>query len=276
MGWIGYDLIINGFKSKFKDKSMDKEKLKTFIHILAEESAQVMRPYFAQPDLKVESKPDATPVTLADREAETRLRDLIHRYYPEHGIIGEEFGSESVDAEFVWVLDPIDGTQSFISGVPLFGTLMGLMREGKPFLGAIHQPILNQLCIGDNQTTTLNGRAIHVRNTRRLDQATLLTTDTNNIALYQNAARWDQLVGSTRILRTWGDCYGYLLVAGGWADIMVDPIMNPWDIIPIIPVIRGAGGVITDWKGGDAVRGKSAIATNASLYEKVMKILNPE
>ena len=255
---------------------MDKEKLKTFVHLLAEESAQVIRTYFARTDLKVESKADATPVTLADREAESRLRELIHHHYPEHGIIGEEFGSESTDAEFVWVLDPIDGTKSFITGVPLFGTLIGLMREGEPFLGAIHQPILNQFCMGDNETTTLNGRTIQVRNTQQLDRATLLTTDITDIVRYQNGDRWGQLVGSTGLLRTWGDCYGYLLVAGGWADIMVDPVVSPWDIIPIVPIIRGAGGVITDWKGCDAVGGKSAIAANTALHPKVMDILNPE
>ena len=124
---------------------------------LAAASGEVIRPYFAKADLDVELKGDRSPVTRADREAEAVMRELIGQHYPQHGIVGEEFGTENDGAEFVWVLDPIDGTISFASGCPLFGTLIGLLREGKPVLGAIHQPILEQLCIGDNASTTLNG-----------------------------------------------------------------------------------------------------------------------
>ena len=137
--------------------------VRAFVEKLAAASGEVIRPYFAAPDLDVEFKGDRSPVTQADREAEAVMRELIGQHYPQHGIVGEEFGTENDGAEFVWVLDPIDGTISFASGCPLFGTLIGLLHEGKPMLGAIHQPVLEQLCVGDNASATLNERAVRMR-----------------------------------------------------------------------------------------------------------------
>jgi myo-inositol-1(or 4)-monophosphatase len=251
-----------------------KEEFITFIHRLAQESAQVIKPYFAAFNLEVELKADETPVTQADRRAEEVMRGLIHKEFPNHGIIGEEFGSENDTAEFVWVLDPIDGTISFTSGCPLFGTLICLLHGGQPMLGAINQPILDLLCIGDNDQTTVNGRPVLMREMDRLSEASLLTTDILNVSKYQQKEGFDRLVQETQLFRTWGDCYGYLLVASGWADIMLDPIVNPWDILPIIPIIRGANGVITSWEGTDAVRGTSCVAANKELHPSVLKILN--
>ncbi|HEY3304140.1 MAG TPA: histidinol-phosphatase [Candidatus Binatia bacterium] len=245
-----------------------------FIRALAVKSGEVIKPYFAQATLAVETKEDKTIVTQADREAETLMRQMIRKAYPRHGILGEEFGPENESAEYVWTLDPIDGTISFAHGCPLFGTLIGLLQAGKPVLGAIHNPVLGQLCIGDNTQTKFNSRAVKLRDTRQLSEAMLLTTDVAGIAKYQNKDGFEKLLAQTHLFRTWGDCYGYLLVACGGADIMLDPIMNPWDIVPLIPVIQGAGGVITTWSGGDAAHGDSCVAANKTLHPRVLEILN--
>ena len=245
-----------------------------FIRTLAAKSGEVIQPYFTRAGLAVETKEDRTIVTQADREAETAMRELIRKRYPRHGILGEEFGPENASAEFVWTLDPIDGTISFALGCPLFGTLISLLHGGKPILGAIHNPVLGQLCIGDNTETTFNGRAVKLRDTRHLSEAMLLTTDVASIAKHQNKEGFEKLLGQTHLFRTWGDCYGYLLVACGGADIMLDAIMNPWDILPLVPIIQGAGGVISTWSGGDAARGDSCVAANKVLHPQVLEILN--
>ena len=252
------------------------EEFINFVHKLSSESAQVIKPYFGAFDLEVELKSDETPVTAADRGAEEVMRHLIRKEFPDHGIIGEEFGDENEAAEFVWVLDPIDGTKSFASGCPLFGTLICLLHEGQPILGAINQPILERLCIGDNNQTTVNGHPVHVRETDRLSEAILLTTDILSVGEYQNKAGFENLLHGTKLFRTWGDCYGYLLLASGGADIMLDPIVNPWDVLPVIPVVRGAGGVITTWDGGDVVRGDSCVAASQNLHPRVLEILNAD
>ncbi len=254
---------------------VDLTALQAFVAELAEESGELIRRYYRSPGLRVDVKDDQTPVTDADRGAEELMRRKIHARFPDHGIVAEEFGNERADAEYVWVLDPIDGTKSFVTGVPLFGTLIGLLHRGDAVLGAIHQPILRELCVGDGRTTTLNGARVRVRPTTRLADAVLLVSDTTTAARYQDAAGWERLVAQARLLRTWGDCYGYLLVATGQADVMVDPIANPWDVIPVVPVVRGAGGVITDWRGGDAVRGSSAIAANPVMHPQVLETLAP-
>jgi histidinol phosphatase-like enzyme (inositol monophosphatase family) len=245
-----------------------------FIRTLAETSGEVIKPYFANPDLTIEIKEDQTLVTQADRQAEAVMRDLIRKRYPQHGILGEEFGPESASAEFVWTLDPIDGTISFARGCPLFGTLIGLLHGGVPILGAINQPVLNQLCIGNNIETTINGRVVRLRETDHLSEAMLLTTDVASIGKYQKKDGFEKLLTQTRLFRTWGDCYGYLLVASGGADIMLDPIMNPWDIVPLIPIIHGANGVITTWSGTDAGDGNSCVVANKTLHPQVLQILN--
>jgi myo-inositol-1(or 4)-monophosphatase len=247
---------------------------RTFMLELARESGDFIRPLFGQPGLTVETKADLTPVTAADRGAEALMRTKIGQRFPAHGIVGEEFGTERGDAEFVWVLDPIDGTKSFITGVPLWGTLIALLHGGQPVLGCIHQPVLDQLVIGDGNTTTLNGRTVRTRPCTKISEATLLTSDVLNFAKYQDAAACERLVAQPRLYRTWGDCYGYLLVASGRADVMLDPIMNAWDIAALVPVIRGAGGVITDWTGGAPYPAQSTIACGtAELHAEVLRML---
>jgi myo-inositol-1(or 4)-monophosphatase len=254
---------------------VNSEAFRDFLLELAAASGDFIRPYFASPDLVVETKSDRTPVTQADRGAEELMRQMIHQRFHTHGILGEEFGPENADAEFVWVLDPIDGTRAFAAATPLFGTLIALLHNGQPVLGAIHQPILHQLVIGDGDRTTLNGQPVHVRATPDLAAATLLCTDVLSPAQHQDGEAFAALARRVKQLRTWGDCFGYLLVATGWADIMCDPILNPWDIAALIPVIRGAGGVITDWQGRDPVNATSLVAAIPGLHAQVIAALNP-
>ena len=253
---------------------MDLTPYRDFIPELAGASADFIRPYFNNPDLVVETTSDATPVTAADRGAEEVLRKLINAKFPAHGIVGEEHGSENADAEFVWVLDPIDGTKSFITGVPLWGTLIALLHQGQPVLGCIHQPILGQLMLGDGRTTTLNGRTVRTRRTTQLGDSTFLTSDPFNFRQRMGSGT-DALLARAKLVRTWGDCYGYLLVAAGLADVMIDPIMNPWDIAALVPIIRGAGGVITNWSGGSPYPADSTVAAaTPELHAAVLAGLN--
>lgn len=253
---------------------MDLTPYRTFLAELAVRSGEFILPYFANPALAVEIKSDDSPVTAADKGAEQLLRAMITKKFPSHGIIGEEFGEDRPDAEFVWVLDPIDGTKSFITGVPLWGTLIALLHHGQPVLGAIHQPVLQQLVIGDNTTTTLNDRPVRVRSCSRIEDATLLTSDPYNPAKYQDGAAYEAFAKRARLVRTWGDCYGYLLLSAGFADVAVDPIMNLWDLAAVVPVVRGAGGVITDWQGGDPMKGTSVVATAPGLHAATIRALN--
>lgn len=247
---------------------------RAFMIELAGQSGDFIRPYFGRTDLKVDLKSDKSPVTAADTGAEVLMRGLIQKKFPGHGILGEELGAENPGAEFVWVLDPIDGTKSFASGVPLFGTLIALLHEGQPVLGCIHQPILGQLLVGDNATATLNGKRARTRAARPIEEATLLTSDAA-LDGRPGCREYRKLMEGARIARTWGDCYGYLLVATGWADVMFDPVMNPWDIAALVPVIRGAGGVITDAKGGPAYPATSTVsASDPELHARVIKALN--
>jgi myo-inositol-1(or 4)-monophosphatase len=258
------------------------EPYRAFIVELAGKSGDFIRPLFANPELAVELKADQTPVTEADRGAEELMRREIRKKFPGHGVVGEEHGAENPDAEFVWTLDPVDGTRSFAAGCPLFGTLIALLHRGQPVLGAIHLPMLRQLLVGDGTATTLNpsrngtgGRPVHVRPCTRVGDALLLATDAFSPSKYQNGPAFDSLARRARLFRTWGDCYGYSLVASGYADAMCDPVMNPWDIQALVPVIRGAGGVITDWLGGDPVKGKSIVAAGPGIHGQIIAALNP-
>jgi myo-inositol-1(or 4)-monophosphatase len=247
---------------------------RAFMIELAGLSGDFIRPFFGRFGVKVELKADGTPVTAADRGAEELMRGLIRAKFPAHGVIGEELGSEREDAEFVWVLDPIDGTKSFAAAVPLFGTLIGLLHKGQPVLGCIHQPVLRQLLVGDNRTASLNGRPAHTRGTRRIEDATLLTSDPVNAANHPGGRGFESLMRRARVARTWGDCYGYLLVATGWADVMFDPLMNPWDVAALVPIVLGAGGVITDSRGGPPYPASSTVAAaNGELHAQVIAAL---
>ena len=246
---------------------------KLFARHLAELSGTVIASYFRS-NIQIDSKSDNSPVTIADKSAEELMRFEIMNEFPQHGIIGEEFGTYNDSAEYKWILDPIDGTKSFICGAVTFGTLIALVKNGKPILGVINQPVLNEFLIGDNYSSELNGQEVHVRNCDSLSEAVLLTTDHLHIKEYQDINKFDNLIRKVKLYRNWGDCYGYYLVATGFADIMVDPIMNLWDKMALIPIINGAGGTITDYQGGDPLIGTSIIATGGRIHRDVINILN--
>jgi myo-inositol-1(or 4)-monophosphatase len=238
-------------------------------------SREVSGKFFKKPlaEIGMVSKADESPVTAADIEIESRLRDLILSQFPDHGIIGEEQGNHRTDAEFVWVLDPIDGTKSFITGVPLFTTLIALMHKGEPVCGAIYQPVLDELVWGNNKECFFNNRPVRMRTARKLSECTLLVTDARHVAEHHPQANFNALCADVKFWRTWADGYGYALLASGYADIMIDPVMNPWDIMAVVPVLRGAGGTITDFSGADAVKGKSIVAASPDLHAQVLQRL---
>lgn len=252
---------------------MDTDSLMPFLSELLKQSGDIIRPYFFDRDYSIDRKTDESPVTRADKEAEECIRNLIQNEFPHHGIIGEEFGQENEGSEFTWVIDPIDGTKAFISGCPLFTTLIGLLHRGEPILGAIHQPIANLTCIGNNTTTTLNGKTVTCRNTEKLEEATVLSTSIKSADEYQNGPAFRSVATRAGLFRTWGDGYGYLLVASGQADVMLDPIMNPWDILPVIPVVRGSGAKIGNWQGGED-HWNSSIAATPQLFDTTVAALN--
>ena len=249
------------------------EEVTSFFRLLANESSTIIKRYF-RTSLNVESKSDLSPVTIADKLAEEKMRELITLEYPTHGIIGEEFGNQNPNAEYVWVLDPIDGTKSFISGAHSFGTLIALLKNGEPIIGVINHPILDEFLIGDNATCLLNNSRVMIRACNKISESTLLTTDHLNISKYQNKSGFENLISKVKLYRNWGDCYGYYLLATGYADIMIDPIMSIWDSMALIPIINGAGGKITDYLGCDAVNGNSIIASNPAIHDDVIRILN--
>lgn len=247
--------------------------LKKFARHLAEKSAEIIKSYF-RTKISIDNKPDDSPVTIADKKAEEAMRTEIMKEFPAHGIIGEEHGNYQADAEYKWVLDPIDGTRSFISGALSFGTLIAFLKNEQPILGVINHPILNEFLIGDNLFATLNAKAVKVRECNNLSGATLLTTDHSNIAIYQNGSAFDKLLTKIKLYRNWGDCYGYYLLATGFVDVMIDPVMSVWDKMALIPVIKGAGGVITDYAGNDPITGNSIVASAPGIHAKIISALN--
>jgi myo-inositol-1(or 4)-monophosphatase len=246
---------------------------KRFAKHLSNISGEVIKKYFRS-QISVDQKKDSSPVTIADKKAEEVMREAILKAYPDHGIIGEEFETHKGKSEFTWVLDPIDGTKSFICGTVNFGTLIALLRNGEPIFGVFNQPILNEFLLGDNKTTFLNEKIVRVRNCDKLSDAILLTTDHLNVEKYQNAQKFDSLIHKVKFYRGWGDCYGYYLLSTGFADIMIDPIMSFWDIAAIVPIVRGAGGIITDYHGNDPLKGNSIIAASPQIHPGVIRELN--
>lgn len=231
---------------------------------------------FFRHDIAVELKGDGSPVTAADRSAETVARNWIRSRYPEDGILGEEFGLENDSAPRRWLLDPIDGTKSFIHGVPLWGTLVAVVEGERVLAGAVYAPPTRELvAAASGEGAWFNGERTFVSTTATLADATMLTTDDRFPGRPARKARWEQLADATRIVRTWGDCYGYLLLATGRADIMVDDLMNPWDAAAVQVVVEEAGGRFTDFRGRSTSFGGDSIATNAALDMSVRSILCP-
>jgi len=216
--------------------------------------------------LTVETKGDGSPVTIADREAESVARAWLAEYFPADGILGEEFGESAGTSGRRWMLDPIDGTKSFVRGVPLWGTLVALVEGERVLAGAAYYPAVDELVVAaPSEGCWWNGRRASVSGVQTLDVATALITDDRTFPNAAQRTGWERLAGAVRIARGWGDCYGYLLVATGRAEIMVDPIMNPWDAACFQPIIEEAGGVFTDLHGRQTAFGGQVIATNVAV-----------
>jgi len=217
-------------------------------HSLADAVRPIAARYFRTP-VSVDDKSDQSPVTIADREAETAMRAILNARVPDHGVYGEEHGVERGDADWLWVLDPIDGTRAFITGLPIFGTLIALLHRGVPVLGIIDQPISKERWVGvSGQGSTLNGRPIKVRPCPSLDKAYMYSTAPQMFGDAM-AARHQALAEKVKLFRWGGDCYAYGLLAAGHVDLVVENSLKLYDFAALAPVIKGAGGLITDWKG---------------------------
>lgn len=216
--------------------------------------------------LTVETKSDGSPVTVADREAEQTARDWLAARYPNDAILGEELGEKPGSSGRKWVIDPIDGTKSFVRGVPLWGSLVALVEGERVLAGAAFFPAVDELvAAAPGQGCWWNGQRVRTSDCATLAGATVLITDERTFRTARQRDSWRTLIGEASIARTWGDCYGYLLVATGRAEVMVDPIVNPWDAACFQPIIEEAGGVFTDLSGVRSAFNGSAIASNAAL-----------
>lgn len=230
-----------------------------------------------QTGVAVETKADASPVTIADREAERLARDLIEARFPEDGIVGEEFGETRPGGWRRWILDPIDGTRSFVRGVPLYGVLIALEDRGEAVLGVLHFPVLAETVYAARGVGCWwNGRRARVSDIARLEDAVVLTTDAERFEAQGRSGGWDRLRRGAQIARTWGDCYGHALVATGRAEAMVDPVLAPWDAAALQPVVEEAGGVFTDWNGRATHLGGQGVSTNGALAGDVRTLLQAE
>lgn len=235
-----------------------------FVDELATVSGETILPFF-RTTLSVDNKGQRgfDPVTAADRAAETAMRALIRRTFPGHGVIGEEFGAEHTEAEYVWVLDPIDGTKSFIAGMPAWGTLIALTRNGAPVFGMMNQPFIRERFSGDGEAAHYRGpageRDLRVRPCERLSDAVLFTTS----PLLMNEAdrvTFRKVEAAVQLSRYGGDCYAYCMLAAGHIDLVIETELKPYDVIPLVPIIAGAGGIITTWENRKPEAGGRIIA----------------
>jgi histidinol phosphatase-like enzyme (inositol monophosphatase family) len=256
--------------------------LNAFIEGLARQAGEAILPFF-RTTLSVQDKGRAKgavfdPVTEADRAAETVIRRRILEAFPMHGILGEEFDDERLDAEHVWVIDPIDGTRAFLCGLPVWGTLIGLMRNNRPVLGVMHQPYTGEMFIGDGGSARINGprglRELRVRDCEALADATLMTTDPRLFKGPERSA-YDAIESAVRLTRYGTDCYAYAMLAAGQVDLVIETGLKPYDIVALIPIIEGAGGVVTTWDGSPAKDGGRILAAgSAALHAAAMEHLS--
>jgi histidinol phosphatase-like enzyme (inositol monophosphatase family) len=248
--------------------------LVTFAGRLADASGAIAKRYFRS-GVGIETKPDKSPVTLADREGEAAIRKLIAQSYPAHGVVGEEHGTDRRDAEFVWILDPIDGTKSFITGRPTFGTLIALLQRGRPVLGVIDHPALGERWVGaSGHPTTMNGKAVRTRACPELALAALSASSPHYFR--DSAAAFERVRLATRQVLYSGDCYAYGMIASGWSDVHIDGKMEIYDYLAAVPVIVGAGGAMTDWSGKALTidSGDRVVAVgDPQMLERVLGIL---
>jgi histidinol phosphatase-like enzyme (inositol monophosphatase family) len=249
---------------------------------IVRETGQLVLGYFRGTGLVVERKGDDSPVTIADRRAEEYLRQRIAAAFPEDGILGEEFGEQAGSSGFRWILDPIDGTKAFVRGVPLWGILIGVEHQGETIIGAIHMPALKECVFAARgagawyfHEDCQEGQLLPARVSacRRLEESLFVTSDVVNFARAGRPDAYQSLEAAVRLARSWGDCYGYLLVATGRAEVMVDPIVAPWDLAAVMPVIEEAGGKFSDWQGRRTIHAGQAVATNTLVHEEALAIL---
>lgn len=250
-----------------------------FVDRLAAASGDAILPFF-RTSLGIEDKDAGTgfdPVTVADKAGESVMRALIRETFPGHGIIGEEHGDVATDAEYVWVLDPIDGTRSFILGLPIWGTLIGLTRRGAPCFGLMRQPYVGESFSGDGASARFRGRGVERRlRTRpcsRLQDAMLMSTSPT---MFDDAGRaaFDSVSGEARLTRWSADCYAYAMLASGHVDLIVEADLKPFDIVALIPIVEGAGGIVTTWDGGSAAQGGRIVAAgDRRIHEAALERL---
>ena len=251
-----------------------------FVDELATVSGDAIRPFF-RTALGIEDKSRGgafDPVTAADRTAEQAMRTLIRQKFPAHGIIGEEFGPERSDAEFIWVLDPIDGTKSFISGMPAWGTLIALTRAGKPVFGMVHQPFIGERFSGDGLAAAYRGpagsRTLRVRSCPTLADAILYTTSPRLMKAADRAA-FSKVEEAVRLSRYGGDCYSYCMLAAGYVDLIIETELKPHDVAALVPIILGAGGKITTWNGeAPETGGRIVAAGDRRTHAAALDLLN--
>jgi histidinol phosphatase-like enzyme (inositol monophosphatase family) len=218
-----------------------------------------------------DAKGDGTPVTIADREAEELIRGKVEARYPDHAILGEEYGESNAGARVRWILDPIDGTRSFMHGVPLYGVLIGIEVEGESAVGVTHFPPLREtVAAGKGLGCTWNGKPCRVSSVSRLEEAVICTTDVERLLSKPIGTGWRRLQQQAAFSRTWGDCYGHALVATGRIEAQVDPVMAPWDAGPFLTIVTEAGGKFTTLDGRATVHGGSGVSTNGLLHAEVL------
>jgi histidinol-phosphatase len=239
----------------------------------AREAGEITLRYFRR-EVETRLKGKDNFVTQADVEAEEFLRRRIAERFPDDAVIGEEGGESAGTSGRRWIIDPIDGTYSFVHGVPFYGVLLGVEVDGEPSVGVVNIPALGEIVYAARGLGCFwNGEPAQVSQTERLEDALLLSTDFGSCARYGFGAAADELQRVASMRRTWGDCYGYVLVATGRADVMLDPAMNVWDCAALLPVVEEAAGTFTDWRGRRTIHSGNSVATNGHLFREVMEII---
>ena len=255
------------------------DELESFLHALCDAAAIETLKTFRQPMAVDNKETDGfDPVTIADKAAERAIRKLIKQRFPEHGILGEEYGEENSGAQFCWIIDPIDGTRSFISGLPLWGTLIGLYRDGKPLAGIMHQPFTGERYLSDGDDSVLvhhdKRTKITTSKTDALENAIMLTTSPK-IFTADELPAFEKIERAVKLSRYGTDCYAYAMVASGQVDLVVESQLFIYDIAALIPIVENSGGRMTNWQGGSAAQGGQILASaNEELHKKAIEILN--
>jgi myo-inositol-1(or 4)-monophosphatase len=257
---------------------MKSENLATYLDFISETAylAGRLTLGYYQTGVEVDFKADDSPVTIADRRAEELIRGRIEKRFPGHAIVGEEYGLlETQDASHRWFIDPIDGTKSFMRGVPLYAVLIGLEIEGRVEVGAAYFPALDELvAAASGLGCWWNGRRAHVSDVSSLSRAFLTTTSVQNFLKYGRKEEWERFLRRCYYQAGWGDAYGYAVVATGRAELMLDPAMHVWDCAPFPPILREAGGFFGDWNGNETIYGNEAIATTQALLPEVLQVIS--